>query len=129
VSELTVASSNTPLWRQVVDAVDRRITPPAEQAVQTQLFADAVAIAVQAQRRIQREAERHSRRVLHLVNIPTATDVRRVADQLAALRRQIRMLEHQLEDAEDRQQGNRDQRRRPVSSRAPRNTSQAPRSK
>jgi hypothetical protein len=107
-----VASSNAPLWRQVFDAVDRRIAPPAEHAVQTHLFADAIALALHAQRRIQRETERHSRRVLHLINVPTATDVKRVADQLAALQRQIRALEHRLEDADDRPQGERNAARR-----------------
>ena len=88
--------SKPPLWRQAFDAVEGRIAPPAERAVQTDLFADAVALAFRGRRRIQREIERQSRRALHLVNIPTATDVKRVSEQLAALQRQTRALEHRL---------------------------------
>jgi len=31
--------------------------------------------------------------VLHLVNLPTATDVRRLSEQVAALRREVRELQ------------------------------------
>jgi len=91
-----MAPSKPPLWRQAFDAVEGRIGPPAERAVQTDLFADTVALALKSRRRIQREIERQSRRALHLVNIPTATDVKRVSEQLAALQRQTRALEHRL---------------------------------
>ena len=94
-----MASSKPPLWRQAFDAVEGRIGPPAERAVQTDLFADAVALALRGRRRVQREVERQSRRALHLVNIPTATDIKRVSEQLAALQRQTRALEHRLEQA------------------------------
>jgi hypothetical protein len=82
-----------PLWRQGFDAIERRLAGPVEGAVQTDLFADVVALGVRAQRRAQREVERRTRRVLHMVNVPTATDVRRVSEQLADLQRQVRELE------------------------------------
>ena len=44
-------------------------------------------------RRAQREVERRSRRFLHAVNLPTATDVRRLSEQVASLQRQVRDLE------------------------------------
>jgi hypothetical protein len=91
-----MAPSKPPLWRQAFDAVEGVIAPPAERAVQTDLFADTVALALKGRRRVQREIERQSRRALHLVNIPTATDVKRVSEQLAALQRQTRALEHHL---------------------------------
>ena len=99
-----------PLWRQAFDAVEGRVAKPAEQAVQSDVFADALALAFRGRRRVQREIERQSRRVLHLVNIPTATDVKRVSEQLAALQRQTRALEHRLE----REQANSGPRRRPA---------------
>jgi hypothetical protein len=92
-----MAPPKPPLWRQAFDAVEGRVAPPAERAVQTDLFADAVALAFRGRRRIEREIERQSRRALHLVNLPTATDVKRVSEQLAALQRQTRALERQLE--------------------------------
>ena len=44
-------------------------------------------------RRAQQEVERRTRRVLHMVNLPTATDVRRLSEQVASLQREVRELE------------------------------------
>ena len=85
--------ADRPLWRQGFDAVERRLAGPVEGAVRTDLFADVVALGVRAQRRLQREVERRTRSVLHAVNVPTATDVRRVSEQVAELQRQLRELE------------------------------------
>jgi hypothetical protein len=91
---------STPLWRQAFDAVDRRVAAPAEALVGSELFVDAVALGVRGIRRAQEEVERRTRRTLHLVNLPAATDVRRVSEQLAALQRQVRALQHQVEAME-----------------------------
>ena len=91
---------SAPLWRQAFDAVDRRIAGPVEGAVKTDTFSDAVAIGVRLQRRAQKEIERRTRRVLHLVNVPAATDVKRVSEQIAALQRQVRALQRELEAAQ-----------------------------
>jgi hypothetical protein len=85
--------ADRPLWRQGFDAIERRVAGPVEGAVGSDLFADVVALGVRAQRGVQREVERRTRRVLHMVNVPTATDVRRVSEQLAELQRQVRELE------------------------------------
>jgi polyhydroxyalkanoate synthesis regulator phasin len=82
-----------PLWRQVFDAVDRRIAGPVESAARSDAFGDSLALALRVQRRVQRGIERRSRRLLHLANLPTATDVRRLSEQVAALRREVRDLE------------------------------------
>ena len=84
-----------PLWRQGFDAVDRRVAGPVEGAARSDAFADALALGLRAQRRLQREIERRTRRVLHFANLPTATDVRRLSEQVAALRRELRELEEQ----------------------------------
>jgi hypothetical protein len=85
--------ADRPLWRKGFDAIERRVAGPVEEAVQTELFADVVALGIRLQRRAQREVERRTRGVLHAVNVPTFTDVRRVSEQLADLQRQVRELE------------------------------------
>jgi hypothetical protein len=90
-----------PLWRQVFDAVDRRIAPPIEAGTRSDVFGDAFTVAFRLRRRVQREVERRSRRALHLVNLPTATDVRRLSEQVAALQRQVRELSRELERTEE----------------------------
>jgi hypothetical protein len=82
-----------PLWRKAFDAVDRRVAAPLEAGTRSDAFGDAVALSVKLRRRVQRELEKRSRRVLHLANLPTATDVRRLSEQVAALRREVRELE------------------------------------
>jgi polyhydroxyalkanoate synthesis regulator phasin len=82
-----------PLWRQAFDAVDRRIAGPVEGAARSDAFGDLLALTVRAERRLQREVERRTRRVLHFANLPTATDVRRLSEQVAELRRELRELE------------------------------------
>ena len=100
--------ADRPLWRQGFDAIERRVAGPVEGAVGSDLFADVVALGVRAQRGVQREVERRTRRVLHLVNVPTATDVRRVSEQLAELQRQVRELERVEPRAPMRNAGGRD---------------------
>jgi polyhydroxyalkanoate synthesis regulator phasin len=85
--------ASKPLWRRTFDTVDRHIAGPAEAAARSDAFGDALTTGLRLRRRAQREVERRTRRVLHLVNLPTATDVRRLSEQVAALRREVRELE------------------------------------
>jgi polyhydroxyalkanoate synthesis regulator phasin len=82
-----------PLWRQAFDAVDRRIAGPVEGAARSDVFGDVLALTVRAERRLRRELERRTRRALHFANLPTASDVRRLSEQVAELRRELRELE------------------------------------
>jgi polyhydroxyalkanoate synthesis regulator phasin len=82
-----------PLWRKAFDEVDRRVSGPVEAGAQSDLFNDLVTLQWKLARRAQREVERRSRRLLHAANLPTATDVRRLSEQVASLQRQVRDLE------------------------------------
>lgn len=85
--------ADKPLWRRTLDAVDRRVAGPVEGAARSDAFGDALTLALRLQGRTQRMVEKRTRRVLHLVNLPTATDVRRLSEQVAALVREVRELE------------------------------------
>jgi hypothetical protein len=82
-----------PLWRQAFDAVDRRVAGPVEAGTRSDAFGDLVAVSWRLSRRMQQEVERRSRRVLHMANLPTATDVRRLSEQVAALQRELREMQ------------------------------------
>jgi polyhydroxyalkanoate synthesis regulator phasin len=86
-----------PLWRQAVDEVDRRISRPVEAGTRSDAFLDALALGWRLRGRLQREAERQSRRALHMLNLPTASDVRRLSEQVGALQRQVRELSREVE--------------------------------
>jgi hypothetical protein len=82
-----------PLWRKAFDAVDRRVAGPVEAGAHSDLVGDLLALNVRVARLAQREVERRTRRALHMVNLPAATDVRRLSEQVAALQRDLRELE------------------------------------
>ena len=82
-----------PLWRQAFDAVEGRVAGPVETGAHSDVVGDLIALNVRVARRAQQEVERRTRRVLHMANLPTATDVRRLSEQVAALQRELRELE------------------------------------
>jgi hypothetical protein len=86
-----------PLWRQAVDELDRRVSRPIESGTRSDVFLDALALGWRLRGRLQREAERQSRRALHLLNLPAASDVRRLSEQVGALQRQVRELSREVE--------------------------------
>jgi hypothetical protein len=85
-------------WRPIVDGIDNFVTPPANALVRSNVFADTVSTLTRLEVRLRRRAERQSTWLLHLYNLPTAGDVRRMRAQLAALQAQVRDVSERLED-------------------------------
>ena len=86
-----------PLWRQAIDEVDSRVSRPIESGARSDVFLGALALGWRLRGRLQREAERQSRRALHLLNLPAASDVRRLSEQVGALQREVRELSREVE--------------------------------
>ena len=82
--------SDKPLWRKAFDAVEQRAAGPVEAGAHSDVVGDLITLNVRLARRAQQEVERRSRRVLHMINLPTATDVRRLSEQVASLQRELR---------------------------------------
>lgn len=87
-----------PWWRPLVDGVDRRVTPAANNFVRTNVFADTVATLTRLEVRLRRRVERQSTWLLHQYNLPSATDVRKLRAQLAAVEARLRDMGERLED-------------------------------
>ena len=85
--------STKPAWRKAFDAVERRVAGPVESGVRTDAFNDVMAVVYRTRREVQRTVERQTRRALHMANLPTATDVKQLSEQVAALHREVRALE------------------------------------
>ena len=96
--------SGSPQWRQAFDAVERRVTPHAENLVRTPGFATGVALVRRAQNLARDSARGLSARAWHLLNLPAGTDVSRLRAQLGALDREVRRLTVQLENERRRPQ-------------------------
>jgi hypothetical protein len=86
-----------PVWRQVYDAAERRVTPHADRLVRTPSFAVGAAVLRRAQALARSSAEGVTARAWHLLNLPAGTDVSRLRTQIGALDREVRRLTVQLE--------------------------------
>ena len=89
--------STKPAWRKAFDAVERRVAGPVESGVRTDAFNDAMAVVYRTRREFQRGIEWQMRRALHLANLPAATDVKRLSEQVAALHRDLRAIQRELD--------------------------------
>jgi hypothetical protein len=85
------------LWKRVVSKADRLITPPSNAFVRTELFTDIVTTTTRLDQRVRRTLERRSRQTLHMLNLPAASDLRRVFTQLSALEARVRDLQEGLD--------------------------------
>lgn len=88
--------SNSPAWRRVYDSVEKPIGDALAAGARSGIIGDVMALAVRIPRRLQQEAERRTRRVLHFANLPTATDVRRLTAQVTDLQRDVRRLSNDV---------------------------------
>ncbi len=87
----------TPLWRQVYNSWEQAVTPSLQQVTASNGFRDVLAIGMKANADLTREIERTSRQWLHLWNLPAATDVRRLRQQVSGLERELLALRNELE--------------------------------
>lgn len=89
--------AEAPSWRQGYDALEREVAPRLEAVVRSDAFAVAVGLVARAQRAVQQEASRTTRRLLHQLNLPAGSDVTRILNEIGQLRRQVRELTAELE--------------------------------
>jgi hypothetical protein len=90
-----------PTWRRAFDTVERGVGMPLERLVRSERFFDVVTLATRSRSGVNRQLERVSRRALHLLNIPTATDVRRLSDQVNRMDRRVVAMRKDLSEDED----------------------------
>jgi hypothetical protein len=91
--------SSGPLWLRAVHRVERAIGEPLESALHSDAYFDLVTEMLRARARTSRAAEGLSRRLLHLVNLPAGSDIRRVREQLGRMERRLAELSKELDEA------------------------------
>jgi hypothetical protein len=92
-----------PLWRRAYDTVERPLATRLEAGVQTEQFADVAALLVWSRAEVRRRTERITRHALHRVNLPAASDVALLRQQVSSLERSVRRLEEAVREAAERQ--------------------------
>ena len=85
----------------MLDAVkrfDRLVSPPVNKFVRTNLFTDSIAALTRFEAQARRQMERRTSTAFHMLNMPTATDMKKVRGQLASLEVRLRDVSDQLDD-------------------------------
>jgi uncharacterized membrane protein YccC len=89
-----------PWLRQLYDGLERRVTPPLEEFVRTDRFAELTATLGQLQSTVSGALNSATARFWHLLNLPAGTDVQRLRRQIGALDREVRRLRLELSQRE-----------------------------
>ena len=89
------------MWKKAFDAMEKSVAPQLEKAIRTDQFADAASALTKVQAQMQKRAEKASRDALHRANMPAATDVKRLADQMASLERRMHEISKQQHEILD----------------------------
>jgi hypothetical protein len=91
-------TSEPALWHRVAKGVDEKLKPALEGAAQHDLFGVGYALAERGRRAMFHRTERLSRRLLHSLNLPSASDVNRLLLSIASVEHQVRLLTNEVED-------------------------------
>jgi hypothetical protein len=91
-------SSKPPLWLKAVHRLERAVGEPIEAAVRTDTYFDVVAKATRATVHAKRTVVGTSTRVLHLLNLPADSDIRRMREQLLRMERRLNQLSEDVSE-------------------------------
>lgn len=81
-------------WREIYDEWEKAVAPGLQQLTASDGFRDFMAASAKVTSALTAEFERASRRWLHLWNLPAATDVRKLRQQVAAVDRELKGLKN-----------------------------------
>ena len=100
-----MSRGKAPLWLRGVYRLERAIGEPLESFLHSETYFDLVSEVLRAQRASGRHLEGASRRLLHLLNLPAGSDIRRMREQLARVERRLAWVAKELEglEPEDRE--------------------------
>jgi septation ring formation regulator EzrA len=90
-----------PLWVRLVHELERSIAAPIEAAVRSDEYFDLVTHLNRARAHVTKTVESLSEEWLHLFNLPAATDLRRVRDQLSRVERQLNKVAKTVSDSDE----------------------------
>jgi hypothetical protein len=88
-------------WLEWIQRWERAIGAPVEQFVRSDAYFDAMTQANRARAHLTRRFEGVWEEWLHLFNMPAATDVRRLREQLSRLERQVNRIAKELQDRDE----------------------------
>lgn len=84
----------TKQWREIYNEWEKAVAPGLQQFAASDGFRDFMAASAKVTSALTAEFERASRRWLHFWNLPAATDVRKLRQQVAAVDRELKGLKN-----------------------------------
>jgi len=96
-----MASNDRPHWLDTVLKLERMIGSRVEEAVTSDAYFEFTAHANRARKRFSEALEPFQQEWLHLFNLPSGTDVRRLREQISRMEREIEALSKELADGRD----------------------------
>ena len=85
-------------WREIYNEWESAVAPSLQQFAASDGFRDFMAASAKVSSAFAAEFERTSRRWLHFWNLPAATDVRKLRQQVAAVDRELKGLKNLVFD-------------------------------
>jgi hypothetical protein len=95
-------ANDSPLWLRLVLRAERAVGGPVEAAVRSDVYFDAVAGLNKTTAKVSGVVQGVSKRGWHLCNLPAASDLSRMSEQLAGMDRRLVRLGKELEALEGR---------------------------
>ena len=90
-----------PPWLDLVQRLERAIGEPVEQWVRSDAYFDLVTQMNRARARVTKSFEDYAEQWLHVFNLPAASDLRRLHEQLSRLERRVERMANELDDRAD----------------------------
>ena len=90
-----------PAWARLIREFERTIAGPVEAAVRSDEYFDLVTRLNRARTRVTKSLEGVTEEWLHMFNLPAATDLRRVREQLSRVERQLNTVAKTLNDSDE----------------------------
>jgi len=90
--------SPPPSWLDLAQRIERAIGVPVEQWVRSDAYFDLVTQMNRARARVTKSFEDYAEQWLHVFNLPAASDVRRLREQLSRLERSVERMANEIED-------------------------------
>ncbi|MFT3661459.1 MAG: hypothetical protein QM809_08680 [Gordonia sp. (in: high G+C Gram-positive bacteria)] len=91
--------------RGVYDAMEKRATPVIEDVVRSPRFGEAAGVVAHLRRRVGRTVEGVAADLLHAVNLPAGSDLRKLRRQIGDLDFEVRSLRRELAERAAREDG------------------------
>ncbi|GAB90714.1 hypothetical protein [Gordonia rhizosphera] len=88
----------------LVQRIEHLATPILESIVENEGVEIGLGLAQRAGGTFSRTVERGSRRIMHALNLPAASDINRILTQVASLERTVRALDNRVNDVLAEQQ-------------------------